>query len=146
MFEDKRHKRQREYYYEHKGERLAYQRKWRKKHPDYAIKYQRKHHDKVLENQRRRRKENPDYQKKRREGLKRELMDMLGGKCQICGYNKSIHAFDFHHKNPNEKEFKEWSYKRTKRGIENNRIMLVCSNCHRELHHSDVKSFIDNHY
>lgn len=29
----------------------------------------------------------------------------LGGKCQECGYNKNIAALEFHHINPDEKEF-----------------------------------------
>lgn len=28
-----------------------------------------------------------------------------GGKCEHCGYNKNLAVLEFHHKNPEEKEF-----------------------------------------
>lgn len=28
-----------------------------------------------------------------------------GGKCCVCGYNKYLGALEFHHLNPNEKDF-----------------------------------------
>ena len=28
-----------------------------------------------------------------------------GGKCERCGYNANLSALEFHHKNPEEKEF-----------------------------------------
>ena len=28
-----------------------------------------------------------------------------GGKCEHCGYNANLSALEFHHKNPEEKEF-----------------------------------------
>ncbi len=38
--------------------------------------------------------------------LKRKmyLISERGGCCEICGYNKNLAAFDFHHKNPKEKQ------------------------------------------
>lgn len=40
-------------------------------------------------------------------GLKRklELIESRGGKCEVCGYDKNIAALEFHHINPDEKEF-----------------------------------------
>ena len=35
----------------------------------------------------------------RRKKFKQQLVDMLGGKCKKCGYNKSYLAFEFHHAN-----------------------------------------------
>jgi len=64
---------------------------------------------------------------------------MLGGRCAQCGYNKSIRALSFHHKNPEDKSF----------DISNNGNMmqaweivveeakkceLLCLNCHAEYH------------
>lgn len=75
---------------------------------------------------------------KRREKTKELLVEYKGGKCEICGYNKCISALEFHHLNPNEKDFgigaKGWT-----RSIETNKnevdkCILVCSNCHREIH------------
>ena len=33
------------------------------------------------------------------------LVEEAGGKCQKCGYNKSIWALSFHHNDPTEKDF-----------------------------------------
>lgn len=41
-----------------------------------------------------------------RRSMKLQAINLLGGKCTICEYNKCIDVLEFHHKNPNEKEFK----------------------------------------
>lgn len=69
--------------------------------------------------------------------MKKQAVKLLGGKCSICGYNKCIDALEFHHKNPNEKEFKigsgnTMSWKEYKNEV--SKCMLVCSNCHKEIH------------
>ena len=46
---------------------------------------------------------NPNnYQQQKLRGLKRkyEAVQMRGGKCERCGYNKNLAALDFHHRNP----------------------------------------------
>lgn len=67
---------------------------------------------------------------------KQKLVDYKGGKCEICGYNKCIEALDFHHLNPNEKDFglskKYISFKKAKKEVD--KCILVCANCHREIH------------
>ena len=75
---------------------------------------------------------------KRRDKTKKILVEYKGGKCEICGYDKSISALEFHHKNPNEKEF-GIGHKGYTRSIEKNKqevdkCILVCANCHREIH------------
>lgn len=42
---------------------------------------------------------------RRRQKLKLKALDYMGGKCQICGYDKCTRALIFHHINPEEKEF-----------------------------------------
>jgi predicted Zn-ribbon and HTH transcriptional regulator len=37
------------------------------------------------------------YQKRIRKERKQKLVEMFGGKCQTCGYNRSYKALDFHH-------------------------------------------------
>jgi hypothetical protein len=85
-----------------------------------------------------------EYQKLR--GLKRkiELIEIMGGCCENCGYNKNVAAFDFHHIDPSEKE-----YQLDMRKLSNTRMdklldevkkcKLLCSNCHRELHSPDLE-------
>lgn len=78
--------------------------------------------------------------KKRRSVLKEELVKYKGGKCEICGYNKCIEALEFHHLNREEKDFTISSYLRLsidKLKKEDDKCILVCANCHREIHHKE---------
>ena len=72
-----------------------------------------------------------------RRNMKLQAIKMLGGKCSICGYNKCVDALEFHHKNPKEKEFKlgsgnTMSWEEYKNELK--KCILVCSNCHKEIH------------
>ena len=80
----------------------------------------------------------------RREKLKKEAIEYLGGKCQICGYDKCIAVLDFHHKDPKEKSFalnKMSMHSKDKIIEELNKCILLCANCHRELHAQDYSIF-----
>lgn len=68
---------------------------------------------------------------------KERLIQVSGGKCCICGYNKCISALEFHHINPEEKEFtvsKNAHIAFDKALVEIRKCILVCANCHREIH------------
>lgn len=74
---------------------------------------------------------------KKRHKNKQELVEYKGGKCEICGYDKCIDALEFHHLDPKEKEFgisngNIKSLEKLKK--EADKCILLCSNCHRELH------------
>ena len=75
---------------------------------------------------------------KRRKKLKEELVKYKDGKCEMCGYNKCIDALEFHHKDPNEKDFGIASNGHTRSfdqlKTEVDKCLLVCANCHREIH------------
>jgi len=80
-------------------------------------------------------------QKNNRYAIRNRLKEEFGGKCQICGYNKCLAALEFHHKDPKEKLFNVmdalWSLKGVKKEQayeEAKKCILICSNCHRELH------------
>jgi len=74
---------------------------------------------------------------RRRKKIKLQAIAFMGGKC-FCGYNKCEKAFDFHHLNPEDKDFnlskdghtRSWSLIKD----EIKKCILVCSNCHREIH------------
>lgn len=72
-----------------------------------------------------------------RQVFKKKAIELRGGKCEICGYNKCIAAFHFHHLDPKVKEFAlstditNWD----KYYPEMQKCILVCSNCHAEPHH-----------
>lgn len=69
---------------------------------------------------------------------KRRCIEFLGGKCSVCGLKTDfLSVYDFHHKNPDEKE----------KGVRNLlgciweklekeliKCILVCANCHRIIH------------
>lgn len=61
-----------------------------------------------------------------------------GGKCQICGYSRCVKALDFHHIDETTKEFGmsshglTRSWEKIKKEID--KCVLVCANCHREIH------------
>jgi hypothetical protein len=70
--------------------------------------------------------------------LKQQMVEYKGGCCQICGYNKYIGALDFHHLNPSEKDFtiahmRQYKFDEIVKN-ELDKCLLVCSNCHREIH------------
>ena len=87
--------------------------------------------------------------KKRRDNLNRQAKERrirnrnfiheykLSIGCQICGYKKTYHALEFHHKDGNDKKYqislmKTLSIDTIKKEIE--KCMVVCANCHREIH------------
>ena len=73
--------------------------------------------------------------------VKNKLVEYKGGKCEKCGYNRCIDALEFHHKDPNQKDFsiggKSWSFEKLKNEVD--KCILVCANCHREIH-SKIKT------
>lgn len=67
---------------------------------------------------------------KRRKALREKAILYKGGKCELCGYNNCIEALDFHH---NDKKSKKFGL--SARGVTRFwKIVLLCSNCHREVH------------
>jgi hypothetical protein len=72
-----------------------------------------------------------------RRDSKAKLAEAHGGCCKICGYNKTPWAMEFHHRNPEEKEFSIGSsIVRCLRKLfeESKKCVLLCANCHREYH------------
>jgi 5-methylcytosine-specific restriction endonuclease McrA len=75
---------------------------------------------------------------KRRRKLRLMSIERGGSKCQISGYNKCNRALVFHHKDPSTKEFAlsangiTRSWEKTKKEID--KCILLCSNCHMEVH------------
>jgi len=71
-----------------------------------------------------------------RQRKKQELVEYKGGCCEVCGYNKSIQVLQFHHIDPNEKDFnisgRSYSFERLKKEVD--KCIMVCSNCHIEIH------------
>lgn len=65
------------------------------------------------------------------------LIDYKGGQCAHCGYNKCSRALEFHHLDPNEKDFGiSTILTRNVASLkaEVNKCILLCANCHAEEH------------
>ncbi|MFZ5392085.1 MAG: hypothetical protein ACOZAR_02715 [Patescibacteria group bacterium] len=75
---------------------------------------------------------------RRRKKLREMAIEYMGGQCQVCSYSKCLHALEFHHIDSNDKEFGLSSRGLTrswlKIKIELDKCLLLCANCHRELH------------
>lgn len=75
-----------------------------------------------------------------RQKMKLAAILYKGSKCQKCGYNDNISALEFHHENPNEKEFgisaSHVAWEKMKKELD--KCILLCSNCHREEHNKNM--------
>ncbi|MEY3312149.1 MAG: Sinorhizobium phage phiM7 [Bacteroidota bacterium] len=78
--------------------------------------------------------------KKARSLKKKQAIDLFGGKCQICCYNKSQSGLTFHHVDSKTKNFEisnaQYKDSKTEEEIieELKKCILVCCNCHAEIH------------
>jgi hypothetical protein len=72
----------------------------------------------------------------KRRNYKSIFVEYKGGSCEYCGYSKSLAALEFHHRDPNAKDFsiskKNVLDEKTKAELD--KCLLLCSNCHREVH------------
>ncbi len=81
-------------------------------------------------------------QQARGRARKLKLVELLGGKCVVCGYRRNFSALEFHHVDPALKEFQL-----DMRSLANLRwelifdeitkCRLLCANCHAEHHNPD---------
>ena len=74
---------------------------------------------------------------KRRRVVKRKLVAEAGGRCVLCGYDRSPAALHFHHLDPQQKAF-GLGIRGITRGIaklreEAKKCVLLCANCHAEV-------------
>lgn len=74
------------------------------------------------------------------------LVEYKGGKCEICGYDKCIDALEFHHLDKKTKSFgigcgDTKSLESLKK--EADKCIMVCSNCHKELHAKEREKAIE---
>lgn len=104
----------------------------------HSVKYHVEKKIKLLTNEEKS-KNNYLHVKTFRQKNKERAVKYKGGKCVKCGYDKCIIALEFHHIDPKEKDFspssnmnKSWE----KIKLELDKCILVCSNCHREIHYN----------
>jgi predicted nucleic acid binding AN1-type Zn finger protein len=77
--------------------------------------------------------------------LKGEAISYKGGCCVICGYNRCVEAMEFHHTDEQTKSFsistRMTSFKAIKDELD--KTVLLCANCHREVHAGYHPGYID---
>ncbi len=75
---------------------------------------------------------------RRREKIATMAIEYKGDKCIECGYNKCSQALDFHHVDPTTNNFgisaggHTRSWEKVKEELD--KCVLLCANCHREVH------------
>ena len=75
--------------------------------------------------------------------LKHRMVAYKGGRCSLCSYDVCIEAMCFHHVDPDSKAFSiagshNRSWPRLREELD--RCVLLCKNCHAQLHASDDPS------
>lgn len=80
---------------------------------------------------------NSCWTKKRRDSLKEKYKTEIGGQCKRCGYKTCQQALHFHHIDPSTKLFEiagSYNMKKERVEAEIKKCILICANCHSELH------------
>lgn len=117
--------------------RKEYRETYEKKHPDRVIEQTKRYKDKYKD---RLRLNASTWQKEKGRLNKLKAIEYLGGKCVDCGQKFPPYIYDFHHINPEIKEFSITKIMgRTWEKIipELDKCVLLCSNCHRTRHHNE---------
>ena len=79
--------------------------------------------------------------KERHKKRKQKIVALMGGGCVLCGYKKNMACLDFHHPDPTVKDcipskiIRNPDFTIVMGKLE--KCMLVCRNCHGEIHHPD---------
>lgn len=78
----------------------------------------------------------PQGQQLKRGDFLAKIKMQRGGKCQRCGYNTCLKALEFHHLDPTKKDFtiSNDKFKLNEAVEEIKKCIIICANCHRELH------------
>jgi 5-methylcytosine-specific restriction endonuclease McrA len=75
---------------------------------------------------------------KRCKNIRWKAIAYKGGRCQICSYDRCAEALEFHHLSSSRKDFgiSSKGYTRSWNKVleELEKCILLCANCHRELH------------
>ncbi len=83
-----------------------------------------------------------ECQKRSKKRRKYQVVHIMGGKCCICGYDKCVSALDLHHvseKRNGKESMSGIIYHQSWVKIlkELKKCILVCANCHREIHDTE---------
>lgn len=102
---------------------------WVKKHPDRLSTAKKRYWQKYKQT----------YKNRRYTHIVR-VKDEHGSRCQLCGYDDNYAALIFHHQDSKNKikDVAKWgSYESIKK--EANGCILICANCHMDLHNKNLR-------
>jgi hypothetical protein len=73
----------------------------------------------------------------RQQALKKQAVEYKGRCCSSCGYDRYIGSLEFHHVDPEGKDFtlahaKNTNFEKIKAELD--KCVVLCANCHREEH------------
>ena len=125
------------YYEAHKEHIIEKQLKWQK---DNEVRLKQYRRQRYIDNREHIIKMNTAFANKKRKKHKEQLVKYKGGKCSVCGYNKYNGALEFHHLDPSKKNFNIGHHLTgtiEKLRKEADKCILLCANCHKELHGGD---------
>ena len=127
--------------------------KFKKDNPEYQQNYYVTNREKKIKYQREYENTNREERKKyyelrwrnTRKLQNRKILNKLKiNGCAICGYDKCVASLDFHHVNPRDKQYKIsigfMSYTNENISDEVNKCILLCKNCHYEIHNKERKN------
>ena len=84
-----------------------------------------------------------------RRNRKQDLLMVHNNQCALCGYNRCVAALEFHHINKDEKLFglSNGNCRSLESDLEESKkCILVCSNCHREIHSDMITTELVSSY
>lgn len=80
-----------------------------------------------------------------RKRLKLALVSCFNDHCALCGEKFPEYCYDFHHKDPSQKDFsiggRGITYSKEKSFREVQKCVMLCSNCHRKVHNENINFF-----
>ena len=118
-----------------------YNKEWRKRNPNYSKEYRFKNRVYLLRYQKNynqtHKKQIKLAQRRIHKKYSAILHELKANGCAICGYDKCDGALNFHHIVPKKKKFYIAAETMGHNDLidEINKCILLCSNCHREIHH-----------
>ena len=80
---------------------------------------------------------------RRKQRVRRMLLEEAGGRCTVCGYDRCIINLHFHHVDPAQKAFRMSSHIGRSLAAfreEAKKCVLVCANCHGEIEAGLIQS------
>jgi len=121
-----------------KEHRQAYDKKYCVEHKEHIRKRMKKYRQ---DNAKQLQERNKKQYKKNEE----TMCNLKINGCAICGYNKCDRALEFHHTNQKDKKFNlsagHINYANKTVAEELDKCILLCANCHREIHDKEKYDF-----